>query len=157
MHWFKRVSEMQLLHLGVYSVVGFSFPVFQSCLEWKSCHNRCYDVWMFLFHFHKEHLCIQIDQSMIFQLGYNNCIFRACHSGYIIFFIWDITPEDLLTTGIYFERSGCMYYWILSGATISGTCSILVVISSKGPISTLTGCLMVWFFWSVWNSYWSSW
>ena len=46
------------------------------------CHNRCYNVWMFLLHLYKEHMCIRTERSMIFQLVHSNVILRSCHAGY---------------------------------------------------------------------------
>ena len=87
MHWSERVSEMQSIHLWVHRIVGFSSSFLQSCLERKLCHNCCYDVLLLLLHFHKEHMCIWMERSVIFQLGHSNGTIRACHAGYIIIFL----------------------------------------------------------------------
>ena len=86
MHWFEHVSEIQFLHIGVNKIVGFSYPLFKSCLERKLCHNRCYEVWLFLLHLYKYYLCVWMEHSMIVQLVHSNGIFIYCHDVYIILF-----------------------------------------------------------------------
>ena len=81
------VSEMQLLHFRVHSLVVFIYSFFQSCLERKLRHNRCYAVWLLLLHIlHKEHMCIQMERSIIFQMGHSDVILRSYHAGYIVLY-----------------------------------------------------------------------
>ena len=130
MHLFKHIAEMRLLHLAVHSAVSFSSSLFQYCLERKMFHNHCYYVWLFLMHFHEEHMWIWMKLSVIFQLGYSDCILRANHSGYIYFplklYSWIIAQYCYFLWALWFHFLDCVgchafwYLWYYGGSYLSG-------------------------------------
>ena len=73
-----------------------------------------------------------MERSVIFQMGYSYVIFRFCHAGYIIFFVWNFTLEYLRTPGIWFGRYGSIFFGTVWGDMVYGTCDILVGPYYKG-------------------------
>ena len=91
-------------------------PIFQSWHEQKFCHNCWYSVWMFLLHFHKEHVSIKVDCSVILQVGHSNGILRSCHAGCILLFClklysWRLVRSWYFLWAFYFHVVDCMRFY----------------------------------------------
>ena len=92
---------------------GIFPPLFQTYLGLKLYHNCCYGFRLFLLNFYKEHVSIQMECSMIFQLLHSYDILRSCCAGYIVLFFlklysWRLAHSWDFLWVLWFHILGCV-------------------------------------------------
>ena len=129
--FFERFSEIFFVFDCTASLDSVAY-----CLD-PALSNSCFKITVVMFPlnlFYKEHMCIQMDLSMIFQICHSYSILRAKCSGYIILSSLKLDSlVEFFTSGTSAWPSGSIY-----SCTVSILCfPALVLVISYNHVGVL--------------------